>query len=165
MSLQEELGFKRPFQNQGHEVLLNIVLTGSLLNKEGTKFFRPFGITEAQFNVLMLLQYQSDQGRINQTSLGKMMLVNRSNVTGLVDRMEKAGLVRRIDDPEDRRVNMVEMTAQGAKVLETAGKAYYARIEQLMRGMTAEEYRLLSKMLERIRALLNGRGKQGGVSA
>ena len=159
MSLQQELGFKKPFQNQGHEALLNIVLTGSLLNKEGTKFFRPFGITEAQFNVLMILKYQSDQGRINQTSLGNMMLVNRSNVTGLVDRMEKAGLVRRVDDPQDRRVNLVEMTAQGAKVLETAGKAYYARIEQLMEGMSSQEYALLSKTLEKIRARLIGWGK------
>ena len=159
MSLQQELGFKKPFQTQGHEALLNIVLTGSLLNKEGTRFFRPFGITEAQFNVLMILKYQSDQGRINQTSLGNMMLVNRSNVTGLVDRMEKAGLVRRIDDPQDRRVNLVEMTAQGATVLETAGKAYYARIEQLMEGMSSQEYALLSLTLEKIRARLNSRGK------
>lgn len=155
MSLQQELGFKKPFQNQGHEALLNIVLTGSLLNKEGTKFFRPFGITEAQFNVLMILQHQSDQGRINQTSLGNMMLVNRSNVTGLVDRMEKAGLVRRVADPQDRRVNLVELTDEGAKVLETAGRAYFTRIGQLMQGMTAKEDRLLSKMLERIRQRLN----------
>ena len=159
MSLQDELGYKKPFQNQGHEALLNIVLTGSLLNKEGTRFFRPFGITEAQFNVLMILKHHSEQGRINQTSLGNMMLVNRSNVTGLVDRMEKAGLVRRVADPQDRRVNLVEMTEHGANVFEPAGKAYFARIEQLMQGMTAEECALLSKTLEKIRARLNGRGK------
>ncbi|MFH1071346.1 MAG: MarR family transcriptional regulator [Candidatus Glassbacteria bacterium] len=159
MSLQQELGFRNPLDHQGHEALLNIVLTGSLLNKEGMRLFRPFGITEAQFNVLMLLKFQSEGGRINQTSLGNMMLVNRSNITGLVDRMEKASLVRRTADSEDRRVNLVEMTAEGESVLEQAGQAYFKRIDEIMAGMTKAEYRLLAELLERIRQLMNGWGK------
>ena len=90
MSLQDELGLENSIKNRAHEALLNVVLTGTLLVKEGDRVLRPFGLTDAQFNVLMLLKYQSDHGEMNQTSLGNMLLVNRSNVTGLIDRLEQA---------------------------------------------------------------------------
>ena len=91
MSLQKELGLPNPLEAPGHEAVLNIVLTGELLAKEGDRLLRPFGLTDSQFNVLMLLKYQVKGGGINQTRLGQMLLVNRSNVTGLVD---TAGTVR-----------------------------------------------------------------------
>ena len=90
MSLQNELGFINPIETRAHEALMNVVLTSALLVKQGHRLMRPFGLTDAQFNVLMLLKYQSDNGELNQTDLGNMLVVNRSNVTGLVDRLEQA---------------------------------------------------------------------------
>ena len=135
MSLQKELGLRTPLQYLGGETVLNIIHTGSLLVKEGDRVFKPLGLTDSWFNILMLIRYQSENGRINQSELGRMLLVNRSNVTGLVDRMERAGLVRRVDDPQDRRVNMVEMTAKGLETLERAYEIYRERIEQILAGL------------------------------
>ncbi|MBD3266643.1 hypothetical protein GF373_08235, partial [bacterium] len=84
MSLQNELGFVHPFENKAHETLLDVVYTGLVLQKEGYQILRPFGLTDSQFNVLMLLKYQTRDGAMNQTKLGDMLLVNRSNVTGLI---------------------------------------------------------------------------------
>ncbi|HUU28819.1 MAG TPA: MarR family transcriptional regulator [archaeon] len=159
MGLQNELGLLRSIKNQGHETVLNIVFTGTLLTKEGQKVLRPFGLTEAQFNVLILLKTQSVDGKINQTNLGNMLLVNRSNITGLVDRMEQAGLVRRIDDPEDRRVNYVEMTDAGSQALEKAQNAYFSRVDEVMSTLTEDEDRFLTRMLERVRIQLQNSGK------
>ena len=152
MSLKEELGLKRPFIHRGHEALLNILMTGEMLAKEGSRVLAPIGITEAQFNVLMLLAFQSDEGRMNQTELGNMLLVNRSNVTGLIDRMEKAGFVRRIPDPDDRRVNLVELTAGGRVVLERARKIYYNRIDEIMGTLPAGEQERLCRIMEAVRS-------------
>ncbi len=160
MSLQDELGFRQPIENETNEAVLNIIFTGTLLAKEGQRVFRPFGLTLAQFNVLMLLKRQSVDGRINQTTLGKMMLVNRSNITGLVDRMEEAGLVRRTDDPEDRRVHYVEMTDAGGRVLEEGHKAYFSRIEEIMSALSGNEHKFLSSMLESVRMQLHWNGKK-----
>ena len=154
MGLQDELGFIKPIENKANEAVLNIILTGTLLAKEGQRIFRPLGLTLAQFNVLMMLKSQSVDGRINQTSLGKMMLVNRSNITGLIDRMEEAGLVRRTDDPEDRRVYYVEMTDAGSRVLENARKVYFSRIEEIMSVLSGNEREFLSSMLESVRKKL-----------
>ena len=58
MSLKNELGLQKPFSHRAHEAIFNIVVTGTLLTKDGEKLLRPCGLTDAQFNVLMLLKYQ-----------------------------------------------------------------------------------------------------------
>lgn len=154
MSLVNELGLTKPFINKAHETLLNIVLTGSLLMKEGHKVLEPFGITEAQFNILMLLKHHCPDGHINQTELGRMLLVNRSNVTGLIDRMEQANLVRRLPDSDDRRVHQIEMTENGAEILEKSERVYYRRIEEIMSQLTSDQLDSLIDRLETLRSFI-----------
>jgi len=152
MSLQHELGMPNPITRPGHEAALSVVLTGNLLVKEADRIVRRFRVTDSQFNVLMLLKYQSNGGKMSQTGLGEMLVVNRSNVTGLVDRMEQAGWVKRMPDAEDRRVKQVQITAAGLQVVERAEKAYFARIRDVMSSLSAEESARLCRLLERVRA-------------
>ncbi|RJP30169.1 MAG: MarR family transcriptional regulator [Candidatus Omnitrophota bacterium] len=156
MSLAKELGFRHPIGQTAQEAVLNIVLTGALLSKEGDRLFRPMGLTDAQFNVLMLLKYQSENGEMNQTALGSMLLVNRSNVTGLIDRMEQAGWVKRTAQTDDRRVNLVRITAAGLEILEQAENVYFQRLEEVMSDLNDKERYQLCNALERIRAKLAG---------
>lgn len=151
MSLKDELGFIKPVKHKGHETLLNIFVTADLLIKEAQQLFRPFGLTDAQFDVLMMLETQAENGKISQTELGRMLLVNRSNVTGLVDRMEKAGWVRRVPDGEDRRINMVEITDDGRKILDSTKNVYMKRIEEITSVLSDSEKKLLVEILEKIR--------------
>ncbi len=156
MPLHTELGLGKPFSHKAHEAALNIVFTASRLTKEGNRILQPFGITDAQFNVLMLLKDHAESGPITQTDLGRMLLVNRSNVTGLVDRMEQAGLIRRTPVPGDRRVNHVEMTERGRTVLKEAHDAYYRRLEKLMGVFSGDDYECICRLLERIRSQIPG---------
>ncbi|MCX8036373.1 MAG: MarR family transcriptional regulator [Candidatus Sumerlaeia bacterium] len=164
MSLQHELSLPYPFESAPHEALLNIVMTGEQLSKEADRILRPFDLTNTQFNVLMLLRYQSPRGEMSQTALGNMLVVNRSNVTGLVDRMQKAGWVVRTGDPDDRRVNLVRLTPAGRRLLERAEKAYFARIESILSTMPAAEIAEMCRRLERVRAALRGQKRAGKVS-
>ncbi len=161
MGLREELKMLRPISHRSHEAMLNIVVTGTLLLREGTSLLRPFGLTDTQFNILMLLKYQSENGRINQTRLGTMLLIHRSNITGIIDRMEKAGLVRRIADSEDRRINYIEMTNNGKKTLEDAHTVYHQRLDEVMSVLSESDNQKVSDVLEVIRQQLwdgNGGG-------
>jgi len=151
MSLKDELGFLKPVKHKGHETLLNIIVTANLLIKEAQQLFRPYGLTDAQFDVLMILETQSENGTLNQTELGHMLLVNRSNVTGLVDRMEQAGWVRRMPDGEDRRINLVVMTEAGREILDSTKNVYIKRIEEITSVLSDNKKNLLIEMLEKIR--------------
>lgn len=161
MALREELGFPNPIENAAHEALMSLVLTGTLLAKEGDAILRPLKLTAPQFNLLMALAYQSESGHLSQSQLGRMLLVNRANVTGLVDRMEKAGWVSRGSDAADRRVNRVHLTAEGRRLLKRAEKAYLAGVERVMGALGADERSRLCKSLERLRGALSMRNGKG----
>ncbi len=151
MGLSEELGFPRGFTNEDHEALLNILITGELLRKESTRLFSPLGITAAQFNVLILLYVQTEDGVMSQSDLGRLLIVNRSNVTGLVDRLEKLGLVRRINDNGDRRVNRVALTETGRETARKAQDLYFGRIHTIMKVLNRDQWNTISTNLARIR--------------
>lgn len=151
MSLGDELGFARPIARPSHATVLEVMVTASLLSREGERVLRRLGLSEPQFNVLMLLAYQSDGDGLDQTSLGRMLVVNRSNVTGLVDRLEAAGWVTRRGDPSDRRVRQVALTPEGRRVLARAEEVYLARVEQVAGGLSASDRRQLSRLLESMR--------------
>ncbi|HPD48341.1 MAG TPA: MarR family transcriptional regulator [Anaerohalosphaeraceae bacterium] len=153
MSLNEELGLRHPIATTGHEALLNIYFTSVCIRKRATEFLRRYGLTDVQVNVLMLLKHQADEGEgLSQSQLSSMMLVNRANVTGLVDRLEQAKLVMRTTDPADRRSNVVRLTQRGRRLLEKVEPAYGREVARIMEVLTAAEQRRLIGLLERVRA-------------
>ena len=91
VNIATELQFKHPVEEPAHETILNIYYTASRMKKLADEFFRSYGTTDVQFNVMMLLKYQSEvSGGLTQVDLSRMMLVNRANITSLIDRMEKS---------------------------------------------------------------------------
>jgi len=155
MSLKHELGLRKPITILPHEALLNIYYTASRLKKQADEFFRGFGLTDVQFNVMMLLHYQSGpEGGLSQARLSDMMLVNRANLTSLTDRMEKAELVVRTASADDRRYNIIKMTSRGRRLFARAEPLYAKRIQQIMASFKRAEQKKLVSMLERIRSKL-----------
>jgi len=152
MALNDELKLTRPIESAAHEALLNIYFTAACLKKRADEFFRPYGLTDVQFNALMLLKHQgSDEGGLNQVQLGEMMLVNRANITSLIDRMERAGMVERAPDKSDRRYNVIRLTGRGRKVLARVEPLYMEQVKKVMAVCRQSEQKALVSMLERIR--------------
>ena len=156
MSLRVELGLNRPVAVLAHEALLNTYYTASLLRKTAGDFLRPFGLTDVQFNLMMLLEHQSSaEGGLNQAQLSHMMLVNPANITSLVDRMEKAGLVSRTSTPSDRRYNIVKLTSRGQELLSRIEPLYADEVRRIMAALLEAEQKELIVMLEKIRCNLS----------
>ena len=138
-----------------HDSLLNIFFTGVLLRKRAREFFARHGITEVQFNVLALIHDQAGwDGGLTQVELSRLLLVNRSNITSLIDRMEQGGFVTRAPDPDDRRNKVVRLTPKGRKRLLAVEGLYCAEVKRVMEGLTVEEMRTLNVMLGKIREKL-----------
>ena len=108
-----------------------VVATADLFLRESSRLFRPYGLTAPQFNVLNLLALREDGAGYSQRELADTLVVDRSNVTGLVDRMETAGWVRRADDPSDRRVYRVALTTAGRKLWQKVAPAYADVVAQV----------------------------------
>lgn len=111
--------------------------TAEAFLRESQRLFRPLGLTGAQFNVLNILA-RSGAG-VSQRVLSDELLVDRSNVTGLLDRMEKSGWVRRADHPEDRRVYLITLTPAGRALWEKASPLYLEVVAQVTGKVGASE--------------------------
>lgn len=82
---------------------------------------RPFGITFARYEVLMLLWF-SRSGSLPLNLIGERLMVHPTSVTNAIDRLEAQNLVTRTADPDDRRRVLAALTGKGADVLERATK-------------------------------------------
>jgi DNA-binding MarR family transcriptional regulator len=116
------------------KVIREIVATADVFLRESHRLFRPHGLTAAQYNVLNILAGTRDGKGLSQRELGDILVVDRSNVTGLLDRMEKCGWVRRADDAKDRRIYRVELTAKGRKLWTRVEPLYAEVVRQLTEG-------------------------------
>jgi DNA-binding MarR family transcriptional regulator len=155
MSLKEELKLKKGFDITEHEALLNIYYTANLIKKRADLFFKTFGLTDVQFNVMILLHYHSGpEGGLSQAQLSDKMLVNRANITSLADRMEKAELVTRTAHSKDRRFNIIKLTTKGAKLFTRVEPLYLKQVQQVMSGAAESEQKKLMTILEKVRANL-----------
>jgi DNA-binding MarR family transcriptional regulator len=99
---------------------------------------------------MMMLKHHGGADGLSQARLSEMMMVNRANVTGLVDRLEKAGMVRRTAT-DDRRYNMIKLTDKGDTILKEADPAYGREVRQVMSGLTKAEIKDLVSACEKIR--------------
>ena len=106
----------------------------------------PHGLSVAKLGVLR----QLSRGQLPLGALAQRQSCVRSNITQLIDRMEGEDLVRRVSDPDDRRVTLAEITEAGRARLES-GRAAQAEAERvLFRELSAEEVQQLTRLLVRV---------------
>jgi DNA-binding MarR family transcriptional regulator len=106
----------------------------------------------AWYDVLWALE-RSDDGRRRMHALADTVVLSRSNLTRLVDRLEKGRLVRRVASEDDRRGAYAEITPEGRKLRRRMWPAYQAAIEELFAGhLSSREVKALGSALEKILA-------------
>lgn len=156
MTLEKELHLTKGIKVPANEAILNIYYTAAIIKKQADAFFRGFGPTDVQFNVMMLLRYQNNsKGGLSQARLSRMMLVNRANVTSLIDRMEKAKMVVRTATSGDRRCNIIKLTEDGRKLVTKVEPLYIQRVQQITACLNEGEQKKLISMLGKIRMKLS----------
>ena len=112
-------------------VILRIFQTAQVLDKAAQHVFSPHGLTAAQFNVLNLL---SDQEKgLRASDLAASLIVDPSNVTGLLKRMSRDGLVANLANTADRRQRIVALTPKGHKLWSKACRDY----DKCLKALTA----------------------------
>jgi DNA-binding MarR family transcriptional regulator len=159
MNLKEELGLDQTIETMEHECLLNVLYTATMLYKASYIYFRQYGLTDAQFNVLIQLQYEKQQG-LSQADLGRRLVVNKADMTGIIDRLEKAGLVMREDHPKDRRINIIKITRKGRDIVNKLEPGYFTEVKKAMSSMSKNDMKTIIKGMEKMRENVR-QGEQG----
>jgi DNA-binding MarR family transcriptional regulator len=124
-----------------------------LLERQMHPYFARFGISGAQWGVLRQLHRAEQEGLVGLrlTDLSDRLLVRPPSVTGVVDRLERVGLVRRGALPSDLRAKRVSLTAQGRETVERILEVHPAQIDRVMGGLSPTEQGELAGLLYKLR--------------
>jgi MarR family 2-MHQ and catechol resistance regulon transcriptional repressor len=107
----------------GYRALMELLRTADTVWNASRVFFERWDLSPSQFNVLNLLRFSP--GGLSQSDLSRQLIMHRSNLTGLVDRLEKRGLVARREVAADRRAYSVVLTTAGTRLLRDILPRYY----------------------------------------
>lgn len=100
----------------------SVMRVQQLLLAEFDRVLKPFGITFARYEVLVLLSF-SREGRLPLSKIGERLMVHPTSVTNAIDRLVDAGLVTRAVDEADRRRVLASLTPEGKRTLKKATAA------------------------------------------
>jgi DNA-binding MarR family transcriptional regulator len=149
-SLQEEIQQTRPFRSDSQEAAIALMRTASVVSRRFARVVEPHGISLAQYNVLRILRGAGPAG-LPTLAIRDRMIDEGSTVTRLLDKLERAGLVRRDRSRPDRRQVLCTITPAGEALLATLDPAMDAADEATMSVLGAAELRTLIELLGTLR--------------
>lgn len=125
-------------------VLVNIL--NCKLKKYITSVFKSEGInlTAEQFLVMDTLW---NQGEMTQQNIAFIIQKDKNSVTQFIDNLEKKGLVQRVVDTNDRRVNKIKLSATGMEMKEKTKKVAIEAVNDILEGISEEELKAFVKVL------------------
>ncbi|TNJ46547.1 MarR family transcriptional regulator [Tamlana fucoidanivorans] len=134
------------FKNTKVKALINIIYTANWINSHQNEFFKPYGISPQQFNILRILRGAGKPIKVQ--TIKERMLERAPNATRLMDKLCAKTLINRLPCPDDRRVVHIEITEKGLLLLKAIDKEFK---EDLLEKLTDEEAQMLSDLLDKIR--------------
>ncbi|CAN7438383.1 MarR family transcriptional regulator [Agrobacterium sp. MAFF310724] len=119
------------------------------LGREVEAVLLKHGLSSSAFDVLATLRRSGSPYRLSPGDLLAMTMVSSGTMTNRIDQLEKAGLVERIHNPNDRRSVLISLTERGFAIVEEAAGAHVENQHRLVAGLSEEERATLNRLLKR----------------
>jgi DNA-binding MarR family transcriptional regulator len=143
-----------------HNLLVALLLVQSLLERRSEAFFQPFGLTGAQFNILNLLAHHD--ARMDQATLVDLLLVGKSSISIVLNRMVRDGLVSREEHPKDRRQTVLILTPKGRALWRKISPSYETGVQEIFGAL---KRKARDTFLDNLETLYEALRKAGAASA
>jgi DNA-binding MarR family transcriptional regulator len=147
MKIEDEIKQKK-FRSPHQKAVINLIYTSNWLQNKHHHFFKNFGITGQQFNILRILKGQHPQS-ISATEIKSRLLDQNSDVSRLLTRLEVKALITKSTCPNDKRASDVFITEKGLLLLEEIDKNQKEFDNTL--ALTPDEAKTLSDLLDKAR--------------
>lgn len=135
------------------DLTVRLMICANELEEVMTHHFQEYDLTQGRFSTMMYL-YKHPARKAKPIEIADYLGVTRGNMTGLLDNLERDGMVCREDDPDDRRINYVCLTDQGQKHLKKMLPVHFQRIRKLVEPLSKQERETFLSCLEKLRASL-----------
>lgn len=137
--------FKTPYQ----KAVINLIYTANWLQAKQQDFFKPFGITGQQFNILRVLKGQHPNS-ISPTEIKSRMLDRNSDVSRMLERLVAKNFITKKTCPNDKRASDVNITEVGLELLAEIEK--HQKVLDGVLTLSPEEAAQLSDLLDKSRS-------------
>ncbi len=134
------------FANNKIKATLNILYTANWINSHQNAFFKTYGISPQQFNVLRILKGANKPLKVQ--TIKERMIDRSPNATRLMDKLCDKNLIKRTHCPDDRRVVHIEVSKEGLRLLDEVSKHLK---DDLLENLSEDEAKQLSDLLDKIR--------------
>jgi DNA-binding MarR family transcriptional regulator len=128
--------------------VVSIMRAEQIFLTQATEILRPLGLTFARYQVLGMLRWT---GPLTLGKLGDRLWITPATVTSSIDRLEAAGLCRRLSHPDDARSTLAEITAKGSRVFDKAVEELNVKLFGSV-ALSVEELDQLVRLINKIRA-------------
>ena len=152
--LRAELKQSKPFSSLAEEAILNLERTADCFRREFQKALKPHGITQTQYNVLRILRGAQPDG-LTCSELGERLVSSDPDITRLLERMKRQGLITRQRATVDKRVIVARIAPAGLTLLHSIVPLLDERIRHSLAHMDSPAQETLINLLEDARAPYN----------
>ena len=159
-SVGQEIHQSKAFATLEEELLVSLIRTTGVLAERFDAVLGAFDISMTQYNVLRILRGAEPKGR-TCGEIGERMIAREPDVTRLLVRMEKAGLIKRARAGEDRRVVLTRITPKGLKLLDEIDPGLRA-IGGLLKPIGERRIEKMLRVLDEVRASVRGEDREEG---
>lgn len=132
-----------------HAVFIAILKTADALGRQAEQLVKSRGLTGTQYNVLRILRGAGPEG-LPCSAIGDRMISHDPDMTRLLDRMEKRGLIARARQTDDRRVVKTCITREGLEVLKTLDQPVRDLHRRQFRHVPSSRLEMLTRILEQV---------------
>ena len=115
------------------------------------------GLSHGEYKLLLRLAARTDDHRLSAGELSRMLMLSSGAMTNRIDRLETAGLVRRVPDPRDRRGVLIELTPAGHKQIDAAVTEQAAKEIDALTVLNRKELGQLNTLLRKVLASLEAK--------
>ena len=147
MKQTKYLGIDLEKNNSPETAIYGLACTYSLIEKKISDCLRPFNLSPAKFNAMMVLKHKGRDSGLSQVEIGRSLIVSASNMTRLLDRLYKEGFIERFSREGDRRVNLIRITKKGSQLLDKAWPGYYKKIKGIANNLDVQELKQFSNLI------------------
>jgi len=134
------------FANEKVKALINILYTANWITNQQTSFFKPYGISPQQYNILRILKGADKPLKVQ---IIKERMIDRSpNATRLMDKLCAKDLIERLNCETDRRVVHIIITSKGKELLKTISENFN---DDLLKNLSENDAKQLSDLLDKMR--------------
>jgi len=148
--LQKELKQTKPFKSLEEEVILNLARTAEYVGARVAQVLKGVELTPTQYNALRILRGAGEEG-LTCGEISERMVTKDSDITRLLDRLEKRGLIRRERPETNRRVVLTRITDDGLSLLSELDGPMLEGHRRLAGHLGEKQLRALNKLLETVR--------------